>query len=434
MLGTLVRFIIIYIAVLPFGSQAQDTLKLNRQECEAIFLKENLLLIAEKLQISQAEAMVIQAKLWPNPSVSLDEVNLWATQQQLGVFGEELPAFGNGSLGKNQQISFSVEQLILTAGKRGKLVALEQVNVEKYQQYFQDLLRNLKAEFRQQMTKLQFLQSNVRIYQNQLSSVRQLTMAYLRQVDQGNVPRGEYIRLKALELEIARQINQVNLDINDCQKELKMLMRLPYSTHLVITDDEFLRDINPYRALTLDNLIEQAKLSRPDFKISDLDQSYYSKLYNYQKAFRTPDLTLKGGYDRGGNFMFNFVGFGLAVDLPVFNRNQGYIQHARIGMDYAKTMYQQMELTVENEIAKAFRDLSMAIRFLSDIEPGYENTLDDLLNSYTRNFINRNVSMLEYLDFLDAYLENKRIILEADRDVNDKIEELVYAVGSELFN
>lgn len=41
----------------------QDTLVLSIKECEAIFLKENLLLIAEKLEISKAEAMVLQARL-----------------------------------------------------------------------------------------------------------------------------------------------------------------------------------------------------------------------------------------------------------------------------------------------------------------------------------------------------------------------------------
>ncbi|EPB65472.1 hypothetical protein ANCCEY_15464, partial [Ancylostoma ceylanicum] len=56
-----------------FSSTAQDTISLSKQECEGVFLKENLLLIAEQLKISQAEALVQQAKLWPNPSFSMDE-------------------------------------------------------------------------------------------------------------------------------------------------------------------------------------------------------------------------------------------------------------------------------------------------------------------------------------------------------------------------
>jgi cobalt-zinc-cadmium efflux system outer membrane protein len=411
---------------------SQDTLKLNRQQCEAVFLKENLLLIAERLEIPKAEAMKLQATLWPNPTVSLDEINLWATQKQLGVFGEELPGFNGSNFGRNQQINFSIEQLILTAGKRKKLMALEQVNVDKSQQYFQDLLRHLKYEFRQQLTQLQSLQFNRAIYLNQISSVRQLTQAYQKQVDLGNIPKGEYIRLKALELEFSKQINELNKEINEAQKELKLLMRLPANVHLIVSDDDYLKNIESFKLLSLSALLDTAKSSRPDLKLAELDQTYFSKLYAYEKAQRTPNVTLKGGYDRGGNFMYNFVGFGVAMDLPVFNRNQGNIRYANLGIEQSKIYYEQQSLTVTNEIALSWQNLNASIQFFESIEPDYEKTLDDLLNAYTKNFTNRNMNLLEYLDFLDAYLENKKIILEAGKEVNDKAEELNFSVGTDL--
>jgi len=425
--GVTIIFFLFYVQAI-----AQDTLKLNRQQCEAIFLKENLLLIAERLEISKAEAMKLQASLWPNPTISLDEINLWATQKQLAVFGEELPGFNGGNFGRNQQISFSVEQLILTAGKRKKLMALEQVNVDKSQQYFQDLLRHLKYEFRLQLTQLQYLQFKRAIYLNQISSVRQLTHAYQRQVDLGNIPKGEYIRLKALELEISKQINELNKEINEVQKELKLLMRLPANVYLILSDDDYLKNIESFKSLSLSALLDTAKSIRPDLKLAELEQTYFSKLYAYEKAQRTPNLTLKGGYDRGGNFMYNFVGFGVAMDLPIFNRNQGNIRYANLGIEQSKILYEQQSLTVANEIALAWQNLNASIRFFESIEPSYEQTLDDLLNAYTKNLANRSISLLEYLDFLDAYLENKRIILEAAKDVNDKAEELNFSLGMDL--
>jgi cobalt-zinc-cadmium efflux system outer membrane protein len=425
--GVTIIFFLFYVQAI-----AQDTLKLNRQQCEAIFLKENLLLIAERLEISKAEAMKLQASLWPNPTISLDEINLWATQKQLAVFGEELPGFNGGNFGRNQQISFSVEQLILTAGKRKKLMALEQVNVDKSQQYFQDLLRHLKYEFRLQLTQLQYLQFKRAIYLNQISSVRQLTHAYQRQVDLGNIPKGEYIRLKALELEISKQINELNKEINEVQKELKLLMRLPANVYLILSDDDYLKNIESFKSLSLSALLDTAKSIRPDLKLAELEQTYFSKLYAYEKAQRTPNLTLKGGYDRGGNFMYNFVGFGVAMDLPIFNRNQGNIRYANLGIEQSKIYLEQQSLTVANEIALAWQNLNASIRFFESIEPSYEQTLDDLLNAYTKNLANRSISLLEYLDFLDAYLENKRIILEAAKDVNDKAEELNFSLGMDL--
>jgi cobalt-zinc-cadmium efflux system outer membrane protein len=96
----------------------QDTLVINQKEAEGLFLNNNLDLIIQKLNINQAEAQVIQAKLWPNPEFSVDEVNLWATKNQLSP-GERLPPI-IGNFGKNQQFSAALEQRIETAGKRKK--------------------------------------------------------------------------------------------------------------------------------------------------------------------------------------------------------------------------------------------------------------------------------------------------------------------------
>ena len=52
-----------------------------------------------------------------------------------------------------------------------------------------------------------------------------------------------------------------------------------------------------------------------------------------------------------------------------------------------------------------------------------------LLENYTKNFTSKNVNILEYLHFLDAYLNNKTIILEARKRVNQTAEELNYSLG-----
>lgn len=426
------KYITPFILLFPFSIFSQETLLLSREECETIFLKDNLLLIAEKLQISQAEALVLQAKLWPNPTLEIDEVNLWASKKQLDVFGDELQGFNDGSFGRNQQLAFSIEQLILTAGKRKKLMALEQVGVDKSKHYFEELLRNLKIEFRNLLTYLQYLQFNKDVYQDQISSLQKMTQSYQKQLMLNNISKGEYIRLKALELEMSNEMNELQEELNQTQKELKLLMRLPSKVKLAIEPDGYLRDIKQFENVSLDSLLETAKEFRPDYKIASLEEDYYRKLHKYERAQRTPDVKLKSGYDRGGNFMYNFIGFGVAIDLPLFDRNQGNIKHAQIGLEHSRVLFEQKELNMENEMVLAYENLRNAIQFFNQIEPDYEVTLDELLISYTRNFTDRNMSLLEYLDFLDAYLENKKIILEAGKKVNKKVEELNYTIGMDL--
>lgn len=421
--------LLLFLFLTKFGF-AQQTLKLSRTESEAIFIKENLLLIAEKLEIDQAEAKVIQAKLWPNPTLTIDQFNLWATKSQTG--GQVvIPALGS-VLGQNQQIGLEIEQLIITAGKRKKLIALEKVSVEKSKEYFEDLVRNLKVEFRNKLTELQYLQLVKSIYQNQLTSLQQVATGYKNQVEQGNFPKGEYIRIKALELEISKENVNISNEINEVQKDLKLLMRLAPTISIEITPEGYQKEINQINDFILTNLIEKARENRSDFKIAKLEESYQNKLLQYEKALKTPNITLSGAYDRGGNAMWDFIGFGISIDLPVFNRNQGNIAAAKTGIEQAKAKFENINLTVENEIDLAQKNLKSAVEFYHQIEPNYEATLDELLTNYTKYFRSRKISLLEYIDFLETYLGNKKIILEAIKNINKKSEELNYTVGSDI--
>ncbi len=409
-----------------FGLKAQETLKISREEAETLFLQNNLLLISEKLNIESQQAEVIQARLWPNPEFSISEVNLWRTRE----VEESPPFFGN--FGRNQQVAFELNQLIQTAGKRKKLISLEEVDVLKAEQYFEDLLRNLKFELRNQLTELQFIQQSIKVHQNLIENISKLTNGYRNQLNNGNISKAEYIRLKAQELEINKEILELDLQSAEIQKELRLLLRANPTVAIEITDDGFVKDTKPYQSVFIEQMAELAKENRPDYKLSLLEEDYSNKLLDYEKAQRVPDLTFGVNYDRKGNTMLDFVGFGVSFDLPLFNRNRGGIKKAQISIENAKAQKEQIMLNVENEIFLSYRSLQQAINFLNRIEADYEADLDLLLENYVTNFASRNVSMLEYFDFIDAYLNNKKIILEAQKNVNQKAEELNYSLGKDL--
>lgn len=424
------KHIILCCVCIAFGLQlqAQEILKISREEAETMFLQNNLLLISEKLNIESQKAEVIQAKVWPNPEFSISEINLWRTT---GV--EPSPPFW-GNFGRNQQIAFELNQLVQTAGKRKKLIALEQVDVSKAEQYFEDLLRGLKLELRNQLTDLQYIQQSIKVHQNLIDNISTLTNAYQNQLNKGNISKAEYVRLKAQELEINKEILELTRQSNEIQKELKLLLRTNPTVSIEITDDGFVKDTKSYEAIFIDQIVENAKENRPDYKLALLEEEYSNKLLSYEKAQRIPDLTFGVNYDRNGNTMLDFVGFGVSFDLPVFNRNKGNITKAKLQIENAKVQKEQTLLTIENEIFLAYKSLQQAIDFVKSIEPDYEKDLDLLLENYTKNFTSKNVSMLEYFDFMDAYLENKKIILEAYKDVNQKAEELNYSLGKDFNN
>ena len=410
-------------------SYSQDTLFLNKTESEAIFLKNNLLLLAENLSISKAEASLIQAKVWPNPTLTLDQVNLWKPKS---IEGQELVPPLSGDFGRNQQFGISIEQLILTAGKRRKLMALEKVGVEQSKQYFEEVLRNLKIEFRYQLNQLNYLQTYKDIYKNQLTSIDQLVNAYRNQVEAGFLNKGEYIRLRASSLEILNNLHNLENDLNEVQHNLKVLMNLPSTTQFVLQADGLAVNIQELNNLNIAALIDTAHNNRPEYQISKLQEDYAEKYLAVERAERVPNLALIGEYNRGDVIYTDFIGFGVAVDLPVFNRNKGNIRIAELEIQQAQLNQQFVTSGIEKEVSLAVIQFRRALEFIQQIENDYEDELDQILNAYTQSFKNKNIDIVQYLDFLEAYLENKNIILKAAVDLRNKTEELNYAVGKDI--
>lgn len=408
------------------SAQAKDTLLVSRAEAEAIFLKNNLRLLSEKLNIDQAEAQVIQAKLWPNPRLEVGEINLWSNAKS-----EQLPPI-SGNWGKTSEVTVGLEQLIYTARKRKKLMAMEQVGVEIAQEYFQDFLRILKVEFRNNLTQLQYVEEKQNVYKKQLASIQKLLNAYSNQVKQGNISKSEFIRLKASELEFVKQLSDLQKENNQLQKELKTLMNLPPQSYLKISMDQFVPELNKMENINLAVLASTALENRPDVKASVLEEKYNNRKYKYELSQRTPDVTLLASYDRGGNIMNDFVGVGFALDLPFFSRNQGNIKASKIEIQKSQYMKEEKNNQAQNEVIQAYEDLVVAKKLYENIEASYEKDLDLLLESHQKNFALRNTSMLEYLDFVNAYLENKTIILDSKKELNEHFEELQFVVGKEL--
>lgn len=422
-------FISLFIAV---AAKAQDTLSLSRAQAEGMFLQNNLELLAEKMNIGLQEAEVLQAKLWPNPGFNFGEVNFWATKRQTG--GQEVspPLWGSRNFGRNQQFAAELNQMIQTAGKRRKLIALEKTDVSRAEQAFEEVLRDLKFEFRQQLTEMQYLQLRLQSLEQQQKAVGKLVKAYQNQFEKGHIAKAEYLRLKALSLSISKEHYETSSELNEASSTLKNLMHLPAEQEFRLEQEGYYLQLRQGFQADYQQLLLTAKENRPDIRLAALDINYAEQKVRYEKSMAVPDLQLQMNYDRNGSTMLDFVGFGVSMDLPVFNRNQGNIKKAKLELEQAKVKSSLKARTAETELNQTLKELKNAAGFIQSIDSDYESSLEELLDSYNKNFSTRTISMLEYLDFLDAYLNNKDFILKANKDLNNNVQKLNYIVGTEV--
>lgn len=423
LLSTLPCLILTFFG-LPVFAQEFQVLKYTPVEIEALFLKQNLQLLAEKMNITLAEAEIAQSRLWDNPQLSIGSMNLWSTAKQREELGAE-------TFPRNTQFSIELSQLILTANKRNKLINSQKVSREIAVLNFEDVLRGLKAEFRKLIYETEYLQSYKDVLSVQQESLELLIFAYKRQAELNNIAKNELLRLQSGLIELKNEINETEAALNEQQKNLKALLNIsPF--YIIKVENTNFNYIDPNQ-VSLVSLLEKAHELRPDIKREQQQTLFYEKSLIYEKSQRIPDITLSASYDRYGGVWKDFIGFGISFDLPFLNRNQGNIKAAKINIEQNKLIALQLQNIAEHEITEAFSNYSRTYKFYEEIENNDLLTeLDEMLGIYTKNFLNRNISMLEYLDFMESYKSNKQIVLLSRKNMYNSFVEFQYAVGTEI--
>lgn len=418
---------IILIAKVSSGSGQTkiDTLKFSTVEAEKIFLQNNLPLLAEKLNINQADARILQAKAWPNPTLTVDELQTYVNSTTDDI----PPIFGN--FWRNRNFAVQIEQLILTAGKRKKNINLEVKNKEFAEIMFTDMLQALKAEFRQTIFEIQYIQRIENSWQIQLQEVRKLLNAQQTQFKEGHISEVEVFRLKALEISLKAEINTLKEEMSAKQKALKNLMFIKPQTYVVISDELTAESLAQFKNKTLNELIDLSdnnSLVRATKSRTDISEATLA----IEQANKTPNINLISNYDRNGSTMRNFVGLGISMELPVFNKNKGNIQVAKYEVEKSMLIQKSTKAQVNNTIVKHWNDLNQAISLYESIDKNFVGKLDDMTRAISKNFLEHNINLLQFLDYYESFRQSKEQYYNSIKNILLKKEDLNYLIGGEI--
>ncbi len=404
------------------SAQEPGTDCLTKSQVEQLFLEHNLTLLAKRFHLKQAEAAILQAKLWPNPTVSISEVNLWKNPSS--------ESFSSliGNYGKYQQVALELEQTIETAGKRKKRVQLQLLEKEDSRLQFEELLRNLRYDLRNQMLDLQVLQAKERLYNGQMEIFERISASYQHQWKEGNVSEMDYLRIQSEATAFRNKLAEIHQEkiekINAVAQYLGDQAKM-----LCITDTLSLPDFvqakpGEWKLTALEN--------RSDYKMVRNELEKGKAQFEIERAERVPNLQVSMNYDRGGNIMRDFVGFGVSMDLPLFNRNQGNIKIAQLEIEKKKVEAEQFRLDIEREIDFLTARLGALETSLKSTDSTFAQRLDTALERYVRNFQQRRLTIVEFTDFINNYMENKEAILERCAKYLQYKEELIYLIGKDI--
>ncbi|HTB53286.1 MAG TPA: TolC family protein [Ferruginibacter sp.] len=419
----LISFFLSFLTIQVTSAQViVDTSSLTLQEAEKIFLDNNLLLLAQKYNVSAQRALIYQAKLLPNPSFSISH----------GLYSGTLNQFF--PVGSNDETAAQLSQLVLLGHKRNKQIKIAEANVELTEYQFFDLLRTLKYTLRNDFFNVYYLQQSVKVYEKEINSLQQVVIAFTQLNGKGYIAEKEVVRIKAqlysLQTEYSALVNQ----INDVQSEMKLLLQVKSNKYINPSIDSVtITALDPGK-YSLSILLDSAYKNRTDLLIAKSNNNINQLNYKYQKAFAIPDLTLSVGYDEQGSFLNNFYSIGAAIDLPMFNRNQGNIKSAKMLIGNGQATQKSIEATVDENVTRALEKAFEQNKMYRNIDTKFSADFENLIQQVLTNYEKRNISLLDFLDFYDSYKEN---VLEVNTVKFNRVsafEDLNYYTGTNFFN
>jgi len=398
-----------------------DSLSIRLREADSIFLTNNLALLSQRYNISAEKAMIIQARLWPNPLLHVEQVLYNPGRKEwlaINNYGQQM---------------IQIQQMIQLAGKRNKRINMQTIQAEMAEYEFFDLLRTLHYQLHSTFYEVYYLQQSARMYQNEISSLTKTVKLYEEQYQKNNIPLKEIVRLKAFLFSLENEYKELLIRVYDVQAELHLLLNLSNKPYIIPQlDKDYLSSIQ-ITALNPVTLEDSAMTNRSDLHLMEANSRYAQSNLALQRSLAVPDLNAGAVWDRGANYIPNYYGLTLEISLPAFNRNQGNIKAAQFQTDVARTDLEYYTLNIETDVNSAYLQLLEAEKLFRQYELGFNKEFDQLIDGILINYEKRNISLIEFIDFYESYKNHVVLYNRLSGDRMKAIENINYTTGSSFF-
>lgn len=350
--------------------------------------KNNLNYLAEKLNVSIADAEIIAQKVFPDPELGFEA-------------GNETFSLG---------LSYSLE----LGNKRGARIQLARSQAELEKLTLEKGFQELRAEAANL-----FLEA---ILQRELLKVQQSSYEYMLKLSQSDSLRyvaGEITENDARQskLEAVTLLNTVYGQEAAYQSALVMLNR-----HMGVAADTLHIPFGNWdelsREFDLPELVKVGLVNRIDLLAAQKSTEVTAREYKLTKAERRPDIGLSVSYERDWNGFLppaRSATAGVSVPLTFSNINKGAIKAAKFRITQSEIIEKDMELQIQAEITQAWfgyeAEKKKVAQFKSGMLEDSQKVLDGMVYKYKRgetNILDVLVAQRTYNEVQQEYLETMK--------------------------
>jgi len=389
---------------------------LSLDEAIAFFLRQNLDLLITKYGIDHAKGQQITAGLFPNP---------------VAFVGTQSSYIQGHTLSNSYQLFVQVQQMVELAGKRGYRIESAGYGTQSAEAGFEDAVRQLSFTVKDAYYRIQLAQRRLALAEENRDRFSRILEVNTIRFKKGYIAEVDLIRIRLQFIDFQSQVLQSLQEGETGRADLRQLLRLSPATQLELTTELDYKRLDPdiarLRTVALD--------ARADVRGKRSTYAQREADLKLAKAYRIPDVTIGGGYaiqgsqgpDNPGQVALSF-----GLPLPLFNRNQGGIMQAEVGVQSAEADLNRTLNQVENQVDIAYRNLIQSRRL---VEAFLGGVLDDARSTLTiveRAYERGGATILDLLDAARTSRTIQQNFIEALFNYQRNVIQLESAVGQEI--
>lgn len=390
-----------FAGVLAAQSPPPDRVTITQAVQEAI--DRNLGLLAERYNLSVAEAKIITARLRPNPVFT-------AGLDYLDFMRNWVPGTNSGPTEWNARTDFVLER----GGKRDARIAVAEGSRDVAKLNLLNTARGLALDVQNAFIDALQAKDSLALARENLAAFQGIVNVNQARVQAGDLSKVELVRTQVAALQFQSAVRQSESKLRIAANKLQLLMGRVTPSPAFDIQGDLRRDSRP---LELPALQAQAVQMRPDVQALRRDQARSQAELRSQLAQGKVDYTVGTEYHRqfhNGNA--SSLGLFFQAPIPVFSRNQGEIERARQETRQAEARVRALEASVESDVRNAWLQYTTSRDLLYSIENGLLTQAKDVRDTMEYSYRRGEASLVEFLDAQRAFNDARQSYNDARAD------------------
>lgn len=359
------------------SARGASSLPLTLPQAVEIALRNHPELAGYRPELQAAEGRVLQASLRPNPELSVDVENVWG----------DFPGTSRA------ETSYEISQL-LELGKRSARIQSAEAEKGVLRRDFEIARLNVVADVKRAFINVLSARKKLDLNREGRGIAELLAAAATDRAAAGAVSPIEETRAKVSLAVAAADVERSAGELDAARRELASTMgeSAPSFDSLAEELDE------DFSVPAADNVVERMKAT-PDAARWSAERERRIAVLDAERTLAIPDVTLRGAIKHFRESSETTYALGIAVPLPLFNRNQGAIREAEARRAKVDTERKAAELLLQSRAAQRQAALAAAGREAALLREGALSGAQGAYDAVSEGY---RLGKFRYLDVLDA--------------------------------